>query len=65
MITETQKLELKCKYSLSRSRITEVRDTLLASLDRVLQKHPGIMDFFMENEDLCKVQNLYDLQDGP
>ena len=23
------------------------------------------MDFFMENEDLCKVQNLSDLQDGP
>ena len=33
--------------------------------DRVLQKHAGLMDFFMENEELCTVQNLVDLQDGP
>ena len=38
---------------------------LFLSTDRVLQKHAGLMDFFMENEELCTVQNLVDLQDGP
>ena len=69
MISEHQKLELKCKFLLVFLFIFQVLTQcaffVSVATDRVLQKHAGLMDFFMENEELCTVQNLVDLQDGP
>ena len=34
-------------------------------VDRVLQKHQGLMDFFMEHEDMCTVSGLWQLENAP
>ena len=60
MITEPQKLELKCK-----SCVHLFINHVFNCVDRVLQKHPGLMEFYAQNEELCKVVGLVDLQEGP
>ena len=68
MITETQKLELKCKCDQPTSEISSkhwLTMFLFLTADRVLQKHQGLMDFFMEHEEMCTVAGLWQLENAP